>query len=64
MRPAPAARNPAFTVAWLVALAFLAGFIGYLAVSAPVVATVYDERSDPARVSGPVSAEWNIERDV
>jgi hypothetical protein len=58
-------RNPARPFVWLATLAFLIGFIGYLAVSVPVVATVYDERpAKPARVSGPVSAEWNIERRV
>lgn len=57
--------NPVRPFAWLAALAFLLGFIGYLAVSAPVVATVYDQRAaEPARVSGPVSDEWNIERRV
>ena len=58
-------KNPVRPFAWLAALAFLVGFIGYLAVSVPVVATVYDERPmEPARVSGPVSDEWNIERRV
>lgn len=58
-----AEKNPVRPFAWLATLAFLIGFIGYLAVSAPVVATVYDERPvEPSRVSGPVSDEWNIER--
>ena len=57
-------QNPVRPFAWLAALAFLLGFIGYLAVSVPVVATVYDDRPEPARVSGPVSDEWNIERRV
>lgn len=56
--------NPVGPFAWLATLAFLLGFIGYLAVSVPVVATVYDDPVQPARVSGPVSAEWNIERQV
>lgn len=57
-------KNPVRPFAWLAALSFLIGFIGYLAVSAPVVATVYEDRPEPARVSGPVSDEWNIERRV
>lgn len=58
-------KNPIRPFAWLATLAFLLGFIGYLAVSAPVVATVYDDRPvEPSRVSGPVSDEWNIERRV
>lgn len=57
-------KNPVRPFAWLAMLAFLVGFIGYLAVSAPVVATVYDAPPEAARISGPVSAEWNIERRV
>jgi hypothetical protein len=64
MQPASADENPARPFAWLAALAFLLGFIGYLAVSAPVVASAYEQRPEPSRVSGPVSAEWNIERQV
>lgn len=55
--------NPARPFAFLAALAFLAGFVGYLAVSLPVVATVAEPET-PARVSGPTSAEWNLERHV
>jgi hypothetical protein len=56
--------EPARPFAYLAALAFLAGFCGYLAISVPVVAKVYDEEPVPAQVSGPTSAEWNHERRI
>jgi hypothetical protein len=56
--------HPARPFAFLAALSFLAGFVGYLALSLPVVSTVLDEPEAPARVSGPTSAEWNLERHV
>lgn len=56
--------HPARPFAWLAALSFLVGFVGYLAVSAPVVVKAHDAPQAAARVSGPVSDEWNIERRV
>ncbi|HEY9218338.1 MAG TPA: hypothetical protein VIO94_09835 [Phenylobacterium sp.] len=57
--------HPARPFAVLALAAFLLGFIGYLLLSMPLVAKAYAEpTASPARVSGPVSADWNIERRV
>lgn len=57
--------------AWLAGLAFLAGFIAYLLVSAPVIARVYEAAPHAAAsetgaqpVSGPVSQEWNLRKSI
>ncbi|MET0293681.1 MAG: hypothetical protein ABW042_01600 [Phenylobacterium sp.] len=52
--------------AYLAVLAFLAGFIAYMAACAPVAATVetWVASLAPAEMTGPVSAEWRMERRI
>lgn len=51
---------------WLAALAFLVGFVSYLALGRPVVtaATAAQEEAWPARVSAPVSDDWNTPKHI
>jgi hypothetical protein len=59
----PALTELARPVLWLAAIAFLAGFIGYLLVAAPVVAHA-SEHAAPRAISGPVSQDWNLRKAI
>lgn len=50
--------------AWLAALAFLLGFIGYLVLAAPVVAHASDAPTAARAISGPLSADWNLRKAI
>jgi hypothetical protein len=64
--PAAPSDNP-FTIArpflWLAALAFLIGFLGYLALGHPNISVAHS-RAQPVAVSGPSSAEWNMPKHI
>jgi hypothetical protein len=49
--------------AWLAAVAFLVGFVSYLALGHPSAA-VADDRPQPAAVSGPSSDDWNLPKHI
>ena len=49
--------------AWLAALAFLAGFVGYMTLGRPAVAAPQD-RLQTAVASGPASEEWNLPKKI
>ena len=49
--------------AWLAALAFLVGFVSYLALGRPATAAAQD-RLETIAASGPSSAEWNLPKKI
>ncbi len=49
--------------AWLAALAFLVGFVSYLALGRPATAAAQD-RLGTIAASGPSSAEWNLPKKI
>ena len=49
--------------AWLAALAFLVGFVSYLALGHPATAVAKD-RLETLAASGPSSAEWNLPKKI
>lgn len=49
--------------AWLAALAFLVGFVSYLALGRPATAAPQD-RMETIAASGPASAEWNLPKKI
>jgi len=50
-------------LALVAALAFVAGFFGYLAVGGPSRALAQNE-VQPAVASGPASADWNLPKHI
>ncbi|RAK57689.1 hypothetical protein [Phenylobacterium deserti] len=51
--------------AWLALIAFLVGFVSYLALGQPSYAAAEEELIPAyASDSGPVSDDWNIERHI
>lgn len=53
--------------AWLAVIAFLVGFVSYLALGEPATARVQGELQPVAYeavASGPVSADWNVARQL
>jgi len=51
-------------VLWLAAIAFMAGFLGYLAVGGGATALARAERPHVAAVSGPASEDWNFPKKI
>jgi hypothetical protein len=49
--------------AWLAALAFLVGFVSYLALGRPATAAA-QHRPETIAASGPSSAEWNLPKKI
>jgi hypothetical protein len=49
--------------AWLAALAFLVGFVSFLALGRPATAAASD-RQQAMGASGPASAEWNLPKKI
>ena len=49
--------------ALVAAIAFVAGFFGYLAVGGPSRAMAQDDLQ-PAATSGPASADWNLPKHI
>ena len=49
--------------AWLAALAFLVGFVSYVALGHPATAVAKD-RPEAIASSGPSSAEWNLPKKI
>jgi hypothetical protein len=50
--------------AWLAALAFLVGFVSYLAMGRPATAAAHDHHAQSMAASGPASAEWNLPKKI
>lgn len=50
--------------AWLAAIAFLVGFVSYLALGRPSPAMADVPAAHAALVSGPASAEWNLPKHI
>ena len=52
-------------VIWLAALAFMVGFVGYLAFGGAAAVLTGDPQASPAElVSGPASGDWNIPKQI
>jgi hypothetical protein len=49
--------------AWLAVVAFLVGFVSYLALGRPATAAAQD-RLGTVTASGPSSAEWNLPKRI
>ena len=51
--------------AWLAAIAFLVGFVSYLALGQPRLAPAQaDDAARPAAASGPSSKDWNLPKHI
>ncbi|MDE2486095.1 MAG: hypothetical protein KGO51_01740 [Alphaproteobacteria bacterium] len=50
--------------AWLVAIAFVSGFLGYLVVGRPSRAAAHEGLQTAAASSGPASDEWNLPKHI
>lgn len=50
--------------AWLAAVAFVSGFLGYLALGHPGTAVASASDLQAAVASGPASAEWNLPKHI
>jgi hypothetical protein len=51
-------------VLWLAVLAFIAGFLGYLALGGAGALYPGHEGAQPEMASGPASEDWNIPKDI
>lgn len=51
---------------WLAAIAFLVGFVGYLALGRPAAAAAAAAQDQPYAVatSGPASDDWNLPKHI
>lgn len=50
--------------AWLAAVAFLAGFVSYLALGRPAVAASPPHSAQTLVASGPSSQDWNLPKQI
>ncbi len=49
---------------WLAAIAFLVGFVSYLALGRPAATSDASLQAWPSQVSAPVSDEWNTPKHI